>query len=72
VVKINTTIPQQCGDSCVVGSLAIDIVTAGIVLEGFAGNDEIGVGYYFVATAGLLKEVSVKELLQELVGVIHT
>lgn len=55
MVKVNTAVPQQGGDNGVCGCLAVDIVAAGIVLEGFTRNDEIRIRDYFVATPRLLE-----------------
>lgn len=53
MIEIYATVTQKCCDNGEAGLLAIDVVFARVVFEDFAGNDELRIGDYFMATAGL-------------------
>ena len=57
VVKIDTAVAKESGDRCKVGFFAIDVIFAGVVLESFSGNDELGVRDNLMAATGLGKLV---------------
>lgn len=53
MIQINSTITQQGGDGGEVGFFVVDVVLARVVAEGFARNDNIGVGNNLMAATGL-------------------
>jgi hypothetical protein len=53
VIKIDTSIAKESGDCRKVGFFAIDVIFARVVLEGFSGNDKLGVRDNLMATTGL-------------------
>ena len=57
MVKIDTAIAKESGDCREVGFFAIDVIFAGVVLESFSGNDELGVRDNLMAATGLGKLV---------------
>jgi hypothetical protein len=53
VIEVDAAVAEQGRDGGKVGLLAIDVVLARVVLERFAGDDELGVRDDSVAAAGL-------------------
>lgn len=58
MVKVNTSVAEKRGDCGEVGLFAVDVVFAGVVLEGFTRDDELGIGDNGVTATGLKVSVS--------------